>query len=314
MKPTLLRELPIAAFGLFLAFPAVVLAGPIMEKEPVAIGPIAAAATFTPPMFGDLPYIEQDNIQDGTSNTRTVRVFPLVTSYGPLKIAENESPVPRDRVFATYNYYSDVLDTDFHRETFGFEKTFLDGDASFGIRVPVFQFRGDSEIDDFNLITKFVLLRKESGVLTGGLAVSAPVHGYEPVEGGDKEHIPLIQPYVGYLWRKGNFFVHGFTSIAVPTDDVLPTVLFNDIGVGYRFDRDGPCLTAITPTFEVHVNTPLSNRDSGDPERRRDSVDLTAGAHFELWGKHTLGFAVGTTVTNPRLFDVEGLVSLNINF
>lgn len=151
-------------------------------------------------------------------------------------------------------------------------------------------------------------------MISAGLAVSIPVHGYEPIEDDDTKYIPLLQPYVGYIWQKGNFFIHGFSAIAVPTDDVLPTVLFNDIGVGYRIEIDGTCLTAIIPTFEVHVNTPLDHRDEGDAERRRDAVNLTAGAHFELWKDVTFGLAVGTTVTNPRLFDVEGIASLNWRF
>ncbi len=70
----------------------------------------------------------------------------------------------------------------------------------------------------------------------------------------------------------------------------------------------------MVPTFEVHVNTPLTHRGEGDPERRRDSVDLTAGVHLQIGEKTWLGIGVGTTVTNPRLFNVEALGSVNWRF
>src|SRR5262249_14126916 len=67
-----------------------------------------------------------------------------VVSGGAVKIADNESPRPVDRIFLTYNFYDNLntfggRDFDVHREVFGFEKTFLGGDASFGLRVPVLQ-------------------------------------------------------------------------------------------------------------------------------------------------------------------------------
>src|SRR5207247_1099521 len=97
-----------------------------------------------------------------------------VASQGAFKICENESPRPTDRVFFTYNFYSDAtgapsglgvprtdtvtnpngtvtstpvpavtIKLDAHREIFGFEKTFLDGNASIGMRAPLVQQVGD---------------------------------------------------------------------------------------------------------------------------------------------------------------------------
>ena len=51
----------------------------------------------------------------------------MVTSYGPFKIAENESPLPQNRGFLTYNYYAAVLDSHCQRETLGIEKTVRGG-------------------------------------------------------------------------------------------------------------------------------------------------------------------------------------------
>ena len=69
------------------------------------------------------------------------------------------------------------------------------------------------------------------------------------------------------------FYVQGFTSIAVPTDSVVVTALFNDIGVGYYLYRgDGErFITALIPTVEAHVTQillKLGLAESRDQHRR----------------------------------------------
>lgn len=272
-----------------------------------------------PPLFGDWVDPEPTPITDGSSNTKsgtsTKRVPPVVTSYGPFKIGENESPLPQDRAYLTYHYYSDVLDSDFHRQTLGLERTILGGEASLGLRLPFNQAHGDFEIDDPSLIYKQRLLSSGDLTLSGGLAVTVPVNEYEPVRGGGGEHIPLLQPYLGYVWQRGAFFIHGFSSVGTPLgDDSLPVMLFNDLGVGWRMETGGGTIRALVPTLEVHVNTPLTHREAGDPERRRDSVDLTGGVHFQIGERTWLGLGVATTVSDPRLFEVEGIFNLNVRF
>jgi hypothetical protein len=61
-------------------------------------------------------------------------------SVGRVKLAENTSPIPRDRLFMNYSYFSQTPLTpgglDVNRVTPGFEKTMLDGNASFELRAP----------------------------------------------------------------------------------------------------------------------------------------------------------------------------------
>jgi len=157
------------------------------------------------------------------------------------------------------------------------------------------------------------VLRADDGALSTGLAVTLPTGpSYQPAAAHERT-IAQLQPFLGYLWRQGNFYLHGFLSVDVPTDAVAPTVLFNDLGVGYRLPVGG-LLRAVIPTFEVHVNTPLTHRSAGDPERRRDSVHLTLGAHLELGERTWLSLAAAAPVTSPRLFDAEALVRLNWGF
>jgi hypothetical protein len=70
---------------------------------------------------------------------------------------------------------------DVHRELFGFEKTFLDGNASFELRAPVFQVAGNRGVEggdfgDLTVLVKYALLhdRQSGDVLSVGLALTAP--------------------------------------------------------------------------------------------------------------------------------------------
>src|SRR5690606_19855816 len=95
-----------------------------------------------------------------------------------------------------------------------------------------------------------------------------------------------IQPYAGYIYNPSSrLYIHGFHSVAIPTDSALPLFMANDIGAGlwlYRNPADG-IIQAILPTIEIHVNTPFTNRD--DPTligqfQMRDSVNLTMGTYI----------------------------------
>lgn len=217
--------------------------------------------------------------------------FPIVVARGAEKMSENDSPRPQNRVFGNYNYYHNVLKViDVHRETIGFEKTFLNGDASIGVRLPFFQdvapgFR-KSDPGDLSVRLKYAWINDPGAVLSTGLAVTTPTGPIPTVaflrnDGSiDRVHPWQLQPFVGYLWDCGDVYVQGFTSLLVPTDSRDVTVLYNDVGLGYRLYQGDGLLQAIIPTFEVHVNTPLNHREASDSPRFVDSVNLTGGSYF----------------------------------
>jgi hypothetical protein len=213
---------------------------------------------------------------------------------------------------------------DVHRETIGFEKTFLGGDASVGLRLPFFQDVGggfsEGDPGDLSVRLKYALVNTPEAVLSTGIAVTAPT-GPNPTvailrPGGvlEEVHPWQLQPFVGYLWDGGGFYVHGFTSLLAPTDSRDVTVLYNDVGIGYRAYEGGGLLRAVIPTFEVHVNTPLTHRERSDLPRFVDSVNLTGGGHFLLGERVSLGVGVCVPVTGPNLFDFEALANINLNF
>lgn len=127
-------------------------------------------------------------------------------------IAENNSPIVRDRVYFTYRHFHNITptnifdrhlnDLDINRYTLGFEKTFFDGQASIELRAPINQqLSSDLAFSHFGsgsfgagpprlaglpitdtitnwgnltLIGKLSLIEGEEGMISGGLAVNVP--------------------------------------------------------------------------------------------------------------------------------------------
>jgi len=290
----------------------------------------AETGGFNPAMFGDL--IGGPSVQTvlRLPNGATVAAIVPVIARGAFKIADNESPRPTDRIFFNYNYF-DRINTSFggstapplnlHREVIGFEKTFFDGNASFGLRLPFLQLQdgsGDiSQVGDLSFILKWALLndRATGNVFTVGLVVTAPTGDPFIAVNGNNIHPTVLQPYIGYIFNWGDFFVQGFSSVVVPTDSQDVSLWLNDIGVGFWLYRDpqGRILNGLVPTFEAHLLTPLDHRgqrNGGVP----DYLSLTAGVNAVFNGTSTLGVAIGVPVTGPRPYNLEVLASLNIRF
>ncbi|MBI1830461.1 MAG: hypothetical protein HYR84_03310 [Planctomycetes bacterium] len=291
---------------------------------------------------------------------RTILV-PIFSS-GAFKIAENTSPRPLDRVFFTYNYFNNLngpgnqadpglnatdttkaklgpnattvkTDTFFppmprfnanlHREVFGFEKTFLDGNASIELRVPIGQQQTNidgfnfSNVGDLTIFGKYALLndRDTGNVFTLGFAVTAPTGPSTPTIDGSL-HATLLQPWFGYIWNAERFFVHGFHSVVAPTDARDVTLLFNDVGVSYWLYRAGPerRITSVVPTAEVHITTPVTHRDMNGPAFVPDLVVLTGGLHVGFLRNFTLSLGIAVPVTGPRIFSAEYSLQFNRRF
>src|SRR5262249_49952 len=138
-----------------------------------------------------------------TGNLQTLFAgnVPVPFAMSGFKIADNEGPRPECRLFLTFDYFVHVFhglgdpgqvapfetglapkqflqafglnrfpDLRVGRETFGFEKTFLNGDASIGMRVPFFQLHNEegasfSDVGDVTFITKFALVNNPDRVL-----------------------------------------------------------------------------------------------------------------------------------------------------
>jgi len=126
-----------------------------------------------------------------------------------------------------------------------------------------------------------------------------------------------VQPYLGSLWTLNNLFVQGFSAVDIPTDSNDVTFMFDDIGIGYFLLRGGGqsrWITALAPTFEVHVNTPLSHRGGMCGVNIPDWVDLTEGVTVGVQSPGHLGRRRFHPDHGPAAFDLEALAHFNIRF
>lgn len=157
--------------------------------------------------------------------------LPLAGGVRHLKIAENNKPVPMDRVYFMYSHFHNALtsnfggpgglqaDSDVDRYTIGFEKTFFDGWSSIDIRMPLtdrYEFTtGTNSVfggsaGNLTLILKNRYYHDPFQSLVAGLGIGLPTGSdargaFQDVPYRlDDEAVHLL-PYVGYL--------------ATPTDD-----------------------------------------------------------------------------------------------
>ena len=278
----------------------------------------------------------------GLSQGRTV-LIPWARGF---KIADNQSPIPQDRVFYSFNAFQDlnyavnrslnspITDMNAYRQMLGIEKTFLQGDASLGLRLPINTlwtnstdgaFKDNSTaVGNLSLFGKYVLYRNPmtGNLLSGGLAITLPSG---PTSfAGSSTTVGLrdvqFQPFLGYLFRKGDWFVQGFSAIDVPTDSRDVTLWYNDVALGYYLYRSAnpsAFLSAIVPTVELHLSDPLNHRGAlrpNDPFGTPDVLDLTFGTSIVLRKRIVASFGGSFPVTGPRPFSIEAMALLNIYY
>jgi hypothetical protein len=277
----------------------------------------------------------------------------LTPSVRGFKIAENQSPFPQDRVFYTFNFFDDVdnklsrafasplADIQVYRHVFGLEKTFNEGRTSLGLRLPLNTISAGNQFPRFRQggtstatgdLTVFIKHMqaydpRTGNLLSAGLALTPPTGPSTFADApflrkprGQTLHTTTIQPYLAYYLNFGKLFLHGFSAIDVPVNFRDVTILYNDVGLGYYLRRDndpGRLITAIVPTVEAHLSTPLNHRgeyDFFDPAGTPDVLNITSGVHFEFSRRALLSFGVVAPLTGPRPFDVETILLLNLRF
>lgn len=231
-------------------------------------------------------------------------------ALGAAKISEGNSPKPVDRIYFNYSYFNGpgfgAVPNGVFREVIGFEKTFLDTNASIEVRLPFTQtvdpFATTFEIGDPSIFIKYALINDPTtgNVLSTGLGVTLPVTG------GSVE----IQPFVGGVWTPSPdspFFIHGFTSALVPIEFPDGSFIVNDLGVGYVVPINGPIVTSIIPTVEIHFNTPVA--DIGDTE-----ISVGIGATYDLEGPWSISAGAGVTARRGPFATYDNYADIGVNF
>ncbi|MDA1051605.1 MAG: hypothetical protein O3C40_14140 [Planctomycetota bacterium] len=157
-----------------------------------------------------------------------------------VKISENYSPQPRNRVYATYHFFNDALDGSFgdvNRYAFGFEHLFWEDRWSFELRVPFAHTLASDQLDDpisskdtefgnMTMLVKKAIWSDERTLLSTGLGVSVPtaddVRLFRP---GDRRLILEIEnravhllPFLGLIMTPSEqLFIQGFTQLDIDT-------------------------------------------------------------------------------------------------
>ena len=303
--------------------------------------------TAPPAVIGDmLPLRVSPHSEVPTPGSSPPAAITVNAALCAFKVAENQSPRPIDRVFGSFNYYDSVNrsydarvnaqvgNVEAYRQLYGFEKTFLGGQASLGMRQTINSINVDTQSPNTpggmftasgttSVFGKYVVLasRDYSNLLSVGIDVTLPTgpktFGGYPNAIGFRD--TQIQPFVGYILSRNRWYLQGFSSVSAATDPNDVTFFFNDVALGYyayRAQDASRFLSAVVPTFETHVNTPLNHQGFhfSDPASQPYVVDLTFGTTFVLRQRSFLTFAYVTPVTGPKPFEGELAVLFNYRF
>jgi hypothetical protein len=158
-----------------------------------------------------------------------------------VKIAENYTPAPRNRLFATYHFFNDVFQGeagDVNRYTVGFESTYWDENRSVELRVP-FAYTIDSrqlddpvtakntELGNLTVTLKNVLLARDNWLLSGGLGISVPTADDNQVaRPGDMREILRVEneavhllPFLGLMAAPSDrIFIQSFAQLDIDSN------------------------------------------------------------------------------------------------
>jgi hypothetical protein len=303
----------------------------------------AAAPVRVPEFLGDqAPVGSLLTLPSGQVQGRGVLFVPSARYF---KISDNDSPRPQTRDYFSFNYFYNldsvvnqragaaVQHIRIHREVFGMEWADADGSSSVGLRLPLATFNAantipgldgtSTDLGDLSVIFKNVLWqdRGTGRLLSAGLAVVPPTAPGSFAGSNDIKvfHHTSLQPFCGWIWTAQRFYLQGFTAVDAPADLNDVVILSNDFAVGYfLYQRPGGSgVSAVVPTLEVHVNTPLNHRGVlglTDPAGNPDLVDLTGGVQFEFLDRSSLGIAFAMPVTGPRMFDFQILAQFRCRY
>lgn len=225
-----------------------------------AVGQAPYAPNMIGDGFGPAPFTVTPAIEgvQGTAQSEfgTVTVPGSGGSVGTMKIAENTSPIPRDRVFLNYSYFNGVPLTNdgvnVNRLTPGFEKTFFQGMSSVEVRAPFASTLASNlytqqpngtdstQFGNLTLYVKQLLFRNEVHAVSVGLGIALPTSNNQNVYANPNFQLLSIKnqsvhllPFLGSLYTPSdNLFVQQFLQFDFDTTG--NPVEINDFNGGTR--------------------------------------------------------------------------------
>jgi hypothetical protein len=238
----------------------------VSPSQPLRRGPRSQAnirLASVPNMFGDFAMISgfaNVLVPNANGQPRVVQSsfgIPTAGSVRTGKIAENDSPIPVDRVFFNYNHFHNLFEASerplfppgappatlsqpLDRYTLGVEKTFLGGLYSVELRMP---FNGTYDYDlqsvgidggnvgNLAVVLKSLLYMDDSLAVGAGLAIGTPTGSDTLARIGlgqlrirnDAVH---LLPYIGFTFAPGDpawgwsdgLFLTGFAQFDIATN------------------------------------------------------------------------------------------------
>ncbi len=256
-------------------------------------GPLAIADEFGAVWYYDY-YIHTINVPNPAAGG----------VVGRMKIADNTSPMPRDRLLFNYSYFDNVpLATGgvgVSRFTPGFEKTFYGGQASFEMKIPmavtldsILVEDGSTdlshgELGNMGLTFKALVLQRRNWACSVGMTISVPTADDTRLVATDGTQLIHIQneavhlaPFVGLLWTPNDcFFAQGFVQWEVEAN---PNPVFINQGNGLAYVDD------IHDTTYQYVDVGIGQwlYQSNSPCQRLSGVAWTAELHWNYSLKAT---------------------------
>lgn len=274
-----------------------------------------ARMSRAPDMFGDsfgsLSGVTFTTVTNEGSDTSTSAPGAIrLPKTGGARVVKNEHnrALPTDRVFGLYHHFENALqlentDTNVDVFTLGFEKTFLEGNASIELRMPFNNpvglsagFGGQSfqtqAAGDLIVNFKALLFSDDSQALSLGLLVNTPTGNdltvSQRVDSGTstftlKNDAVHLIPFLAYQAAPNDdFFFNGFLQVDTPTNanNVVAgsgtnrreatvrdqTLLYVDASFGYWLFRDEEAefLTGLAGVLELHYTAALNRADNVD--------------------------------------------------
>jgi hypothetical protein len=233
------------------------------EESPDTGTVFAYNLASVPDMIGDTPLGARYILYALTPGTPVT--IPIAGGDGYAKIADDNSPLPQDRVFFDDNYFNHAVLSgngsiiDLNRITTGFEKTFFNGYCSIQVQLPIDNglnsvqnvdyetcFNQGTELGNLCLTLKCLLYRSESLAISIGAMLDLPTapDGSFTFDGSTlliRNHSVHVAPFLGVLYAPTpNFFAMGYVQADFDT---------NGDPVTFDFGSSDPDGTVRDPSF-----------------------------------------------------------------
>jgi len=217
--------------------------GPVASL-PSGLGAIPSSMSASPGMIGDF-FVGGSQYGKGTLIPGAM--VAVASGDRIMKVSDNNSPIPQNRVFFNYNLFSNAAQDvnlnvrDVNRFTFGAERTFLDDLCSLEFRVPftagvdATQIQGintdGAEFGNLSLTFKALFFERCNWAASGGLAMIFPTADDAELFGSDTD--------IQSTFTNDSFFLQPFLGVNYRSRDPL----FFQFFTAANFDTSGSQLT-----------------------------------------------------------------------